>query len=105
MGPAGGGGVGGGVGGRWGGRGCVCVGVGWAAGWGGGGGGGGALGQVSYTGVQLRGPNPYPILGNQPIARSPHLAAVTRNYKKPCYFTIWWRLMGAYVTDRLFVVV
>ena len=31
---------------------------------GGGGGGGGALGQVSYGGVQLRGPNPYPILGN-----------------------------------------
>ena len=30
---------------------------------GGGGGGGGALGQVSYGGVQLRGPNPYPILG------------------------------------------
>ena len=33
----------------------------------GGGGGGGvgmvALGQVSYGGVQLRGPNPYPILG------------------------------------------
>ena len=28
-----------------------------------GGGGGGALGQVSYWGVQLRGPNPYPILG------------------------------------------
>ena len=28
-----------------------------------GGGGGGALGQVSYGGVQLRGPNPYPILG------------------------------------------
>ena len=26
-------------------------------------GGGGALGQVSYGGVQLRGPNPYPILG------------------------------------------
>ena len=25
--------------------------------------GGGALGQVSYGGVQLRGPNPYPILG------------------------------------------
>ena len=24
---------------------------------------GGALGQVSYGGVQLRGPNPYPILG------------------------------------------
>ena len=23
----------------------------------------GALGQVSYGGVQLRGPNPYPILG------------------------------------------
>ena len=30
---------------------------------GGGGGGGGALGQVSYGGVQLWGPNPYPILG------------------------------------------
>ena len=30
---------------------------------GGGGGGGGALGQVSYGGVQLRGLNPYPILG------------------------------------------
>ena len=30
---------------------------------GGGGGGGGALGQVSYGGVQLRGPNPYPNLG------------------------------------------
>ena len=30
---------------------------------GGGGGGGGALSQVSYGGVQLRGPNPYPILG------------------------------------------
>ena len=29
----------------------------------GGGGGGGALGQVSYGGVQLQGPNPYPILG------------------------------------------
>ena len=28
-----------------------------------GGGGGGALGQVSYGVVQLRGPNPYPILG------------------------------------------
>ena len=28
-----------------------------------GGGGGGGLGQVSYGGVQLRGPNPYPILG------------------------------------------
>ena len=28
-----------------------------------GGGGGGAPGQVSYGGVQLRGPNPYPILG------------------------------------------
>ena len=26
-------------------------------------GGGGALGQVSYGGVELRGPNPYPILG------------------------------------------
>ena len=25
--------------------------------------GGGALGQVSYGGVQLRAPNPYPILG------------------------------------------
>ena len=25
--------------------------------------GGGVLGQVSYGGVQLRGPNPYPILG------------------------------------------
>ena len=24
---------------------------------------GGALGQVSYGGVQLQGPNPYPILG------------------------------------------
>ena len=24
---------------------------------------GGTLGQVSYGGVQLRGPNPYPILG------------------------------------------
>ena len=30
---------------------------------GGGEGGGGALGQVLYGGVQLRGPNPYPILG------------------------------------------
>ena len=35
----------------------------WNLGGGGGGGGGGALGQVSYGGVQLRGPNPYPILG------------------------------------------
>ena len=35
----------------------------WARGGGGGGGGGGGLGQVSYGGVQLRGPNPYPILG------------------------------------------
>ena len=33
------------------------------SGGGGGGGGGGGLGQVSYGGVQLRGPNPYPILG------------------------------------------
>ena len=39
------------------------------------------------------------------IGRSPHLVAVTWKYKKPCYFTIWWRLMCAYVTDRLFIVV
>ena len=39
------------------------------------------------------------------IGRSPHLVAVTWKYKKPCYFTIRWRLMCAYVTDRLFIVV
>ena len=39
------------------------------------------------------------------IGHSPHLVAVTWKYKKPCYFTIWWHLMCAYVTDRLFIVV
>ena len=39
------------------------------------------------------------------IGRSLHLVAVTWKYKKPCYLTIWWSLMCAYVTDRLFIVV
>ena len=32
-------------------------------------GGGGALDQVSYGGVQLRGPNPYPILGKAGLGK------------------------------------
>ena len=32
-------------------------------------GGGGTLGRVSYGGVQLRGPNPYPILGKAALQK------------------------------------
>ena len=39
------------------------------------------------------------------IGRWPHLVAVTWKYKKPCYFTIWWRLLCVYVTDRLYFIV
>ena len=39
------------------------------------------------------------------IWRKPHLVAVTLEYKKPCYFTMSWCLMCAYVTVTLFIVV